>query len=155
MKIEIEPIGFIENARAEIKDDHWGKTTSMITLTDSFPVSSLKGLDQFSHVEIIFYFHQVQEGKIVRGVRHPRNNQSWPKMGIFSQRGKNRPNRIRLTIARIIKLEGRIITVRGLNAINGTPLLDIKPVFRQFLPKEPVRQPAWVDELMGDYWEES
>jgi len=152
MKIELEPIAYIENNRDEIKDDHWGETISKITLTDSFPAESLKGLDEFSHVEIIFCFHHVQKNKIVRGGWHPRNNHSWPKTGIFSQRGKNRPNRIGLTIAKIIKLEGRILTLRGLDAINGTPVLDIKPVFQQFLPAELVRQPAWVDELMGDYW---
>lgn len=154
MKIEFEAIAYVENHRDEITDDQWGKTISKITLTESFSAESLKGLNEFSHVEIIFYFHQVQDGKIVEGARHPRNNPSWPKTGIFSQRGKNRPNRIGLTIAKIIKVEGRNLTVQGLDAINGTPVLDIKPAFRQFLPTEPVRQPAWVDELMDDYCEE-
>ena len=153
MNIKLEAIGYVENNRNEIKDDHWGKTTSKITLIDSFPAESLKGLDEFSHVEIVFYFHQVYEGKIVKGARHPRNNHSWPKTGIFSQRGKNRPNRIGLTIAKVLQQNGRTITLQGLDAINGTPVLDIKPVFRQFLPGEFVRQPVWVDELMEDYWE--
>ena len=153
MKIELESIGYIENDRRKIKDDNWGSVTSKIILRDSFPAESLAGLEEFSHVEIIFYFHQVQDQKIVRGARYPRNNPDWGKVGIFAQRGKNRPYRIGLTIARVLKREGNELIVQGLDAINGTPVLDIKPVFRQFLPTELVRQPAWVDELMEKYWE--
>ena len=153
MKIELESIGYIENDRRKIKDDNWGSVTSKIILRDSLPAESLAGLEEFSHVEIIFYFHQVQDQKIVRGARYPRNNPDWGKVGIFAQRGKNRPYRIGLTIARVLKREGNELIVQGLDAINGTPVLDIKPVFRQFLPTELVRQPAWVDELMEKYWE--
>ncbi len=153
MKIELEPIGYIESSRIKIKDDNWGSVISKIALTDSFPAESLAGLEQFSHVEIIFYFHQVKDEKIIRGARYPRNNPGWGKVGIFAQRGKNRPNRIGLTIAKVLKREGHMLTVQGLDAIDGTPVLDIKPAFRQFLPRELVRQPAWVDELMNEYWE--
>ena len=130
-----------------------GSVTSKITLIDSFPAESLAGLEEFSHVEIIFYFHQVQDEKIVRGAHYPRNNFDWGKVGIFAQRGKNRPNRIGLTIAKVLKREGNVLTIQGLDAISGTPVLDIKPAFRQFLPSELVRQPTWVDELMREYWE--
>ena len=112
----------------------------------------MSGLASFSHVEVLFLFHQVTLDNITQGARHPRNNPNWPAVGIFAQRGKNRPNRIGSTICRVLGVEGRVLTVLELDAIDGTPVLDIKPVMREFLPREPLRQPAWVSELMRDYW---
>src|SRR5262249_40982260 len=133
-------------------DDYWGGMESRIVLADSFAPDALEGIEQFSHAEIIYVFHEVDPGKIVSGARHPRNNPEWPKVGIFAQRGKNRPNRIGSTIARIIRRDGRILNVSELDAINGTPVLDIKPVMAEFLPREPLKQPAWSRELMKNYW---
>ena len=73
-------------------------------------------------------------------------------MGIFAQRGKARPNRIGITIVRIVAREGRVLRVAELDAVDGTPVLDIKPVMREFLPREEVRQPRWARELMQRYW---
>ncbi len=81
-----------------------------------------------------------------------RNNPEWPAVGIFAQRGKNRPNRIGSTICRIIRREGRTLVVSELDAIDGTPVLDIKPVMQEFLPRHEVRQPHWSRELMRLYW---
>ncbi|MFN3492293.1 MAG: TrmO family methyltransferase, partial [Anaerolineales bacterium] len=76
-----------------------------------------------------------------------------PQVGIFAQRGKNRPNRIGSTIVRIMKREGRQLHVKGLDAIDGTPILDIKPAMKEFLPREEIKQPEWASELMKNYWE--
>ena len=112
----------------------------------------MQGVEAFSHVEVLFVFHQVSQDRIVTGARHPRNNETWPKVGIFAQRAKNRPNRIGSTICRVVGVRGRTLTVRELDAIDGTPVLDIKPVIKEFLPREATSQPAWADELMADYW---
>ncbi len=90
--------------------------------------------------------------RVVAGARHPRNNTAWPKVGIFAQRGKNRPNRIGSTICRILRVETKTLFVDELDAIDGTPVLDIKPVMAEFLPRSELRQPAWSDELMRNYW---
>jgi tRNA (Thr-GGU) A37 N-methylase len=90
---------------------------------------------------------------VERGARHPRGNTAWSKVGIFAQRGKGRPNRLGVTIVEIVGREGRVLTVTGLDAIDGTPVLDIKPVMTEFLPRTPVRQPGWSHELMRNYWE--
>ena len=103
-------------------------------------------------MHVVFWFHKVPDEKIVRGSRHPRNQQHWPKVGILAQRGKNRPNRIGLCVARVLRREGRTLVVAGLDAIDGTPILDIKPVMQEFLPREEVSQPAWSTELMKQYW---
>ncbi len=121
-------------------------------LDERFAADALQGLQAFSHAEIIFQFHKVEPSKIVTGARHPRNNAQWPLVGIFAQRGKNRPNRIGSTICRVLKVEGRRLTVAELDAIDETPVLDIKPVMAEFLPREPVRQPDWSKELMRAYW---
>jgi len=73
-------------------------------------------------------------------------------VGIFAQRGKDRPNRLGTTIAEIKGREGRVLTVAGLDAVDGTPVLDIKPLMVEFLPRGSVRQPPWSRELMRDYW---
>lgn len=151
--IEMEPIGFVRNSRQELGDDYWGGLVSVIELVERFEPESLQGLTDFSHAEIIFYFDQVDEAKIVSGARHPRNNREWPAVGIFAQRGKNRPNRMGLSTVQIVKCEGRCLHVLQLDALDGTPVLDIKPVMAEFLPAEPIRQPRWSQELMQVYWD--
>ncbi|MEK7660931.1 MAG: TrmO family methyltransferase, partial [Pseudomonadota bacterium] len=81
------------------------------------------------------------------------NNKNWPLVGIFAQRGKNRPNRIGSTICRLVSVKGKTIEVSGLDAIDGTPILDIKPVMQDFLPRSAVTEPPWAHELMLGYWE--
>jgi tRNA (adenine37-N6)-methyltransferase len=150
--ITLSPIGYVNSPRAEIEDDNWGDIVSQIVLTDEFNAESLQGIEAFSHAEIIFYFDRVKREKIVTGSRYPRGQQVWGKIGIFAQRGKNRPNQIGLTTVRILQRDGKILTVQGLDAIDGTPVLDIKPVMKEFLPRGDVLQPKWVDELMRGYW---
>ena len=149
---EVHPIALVKNTRKEVEDDHWGEVVSEIELVKGLDEEALAGIDAFSHVEVIFLFDRVAETDIPSGSRHPRNNPSWPRVGIFAQRGKNRPNRIGTTIVKVIQHQGRILTVQGLDAVDGTPVLDIKPVMREFLPLVEVRQPDWATELMKKYW---
>jgi tRNA (adenine37-N6)-methyltransferase len=150
--IEVEPIAIVRTARTEVRDDDWGGLESQIVLDARFAPDALDGIDQFSHAEILFFFDRVDPGKIVAGARHPRNNRDWPAVGIFAQRGKARPNRIGSTIVRIVRREGRVLHVAELDAVDGTPVLDIKPVMKEFLPREAVHQPHWSSELMQRYW---
>ena len=150
--IILSPIGTVKNIRQKVEDDRWGGITSVIELDSSFTEEALYQIDEFSHAEIIYYFHLVEDGKIETGARHPRNNKDWPKVGIFAQRGKNRPNRLGATIVKVIKREGKQLLVQGLDAIDGTPVLDIKPVMKEFLPREEIHQPEWTTELMKNYW---
>ncbi|HVY95295.1 MAG TPA: SAM-dependent methyltransferase [Bryobacteraceae bacterium] len=151
--ISVIPVGIVLSSVATPVDDIWGGLVSRIDLdTSRFTPDSLAGLDAFSHVEIIFAFHQVPESKIETTARHPRNRTDWPKVGIFAQRGKNRPNRIGVTICKLKSVDGTSLSVEGLDAIDGTPVLDIKPYMREFAPREETRQPAWSTELMAAYW---
>ena len=151
-EIVMRPIGLIHNSRRGLEDDDWRNVTSEIILDESFSEESLDGIETFSHAEILFYFDQAAQAGEMPMARHPRGNLKWPKVGIFAQRNKDRPNHIGLTIVRIVKREGRRLFVEGLDAVDGTPALDIKPVMEEFLPQGPVRQPAWSHELMKEYW---
>jgi tRNA-Thr(GGU) m(6)t(6)A37 methyltransferase TsaA len=149
---QVQAIGFVEAVRPHAEDDFWGGEEACISLTAAFTAEALQGLSEFSHVEILFLFHEVDPSKIVTGARHPRNNPEWPAAGIFAQRGKNRPNRIGSTICKVVRVDGTRLFVSELDAINGTPVLDIKPVMAEFLPRQQIRQPEWSHELMRDYW---
>jgi tRNA-Thr(GGU) m(6)t(6)A37 methyltransferase TsaA len=148
----VEPVGFVRAARTTPEDDAWGDTVSVIELAPGIPDESLAGLEAFSHVEVIYLFDRVTPEQITRGARHPRGNPAWPKVGIFAQRGKNRPNRLGVSVARLIAVHGRELHVAELDAIDGTPVIDIKPVIREFLPRGELRQPAWASELMAEYY---
>jgi tRNA-Thr(GGU) m(6)t(6)A37 methyltransferase TsaA len=151
--VTVTPIGVVRSSRSGIEDDGWDAVVSSIELDASqFTPDALAGLDQFSHVEVLFLFDRVAESKIETGARRPRNNAQWPRVGIFAQRGKNRPNRIGATICRVDRIDGLRLHVTGLDAIDGTPVLDLKPWVREFGPRGEVRQPAWMTELMYAYW---
>lgn len=151
--MELIPIGMVRSSRREVADDDWDRETCQLVLDpDAFDEEALYGLDGFSHVEVVYHFDRVPEDRIERGARHPRNNPDWPLVGIFAQRGKNRPNRIGVTVARIASVEGTTVTVAGLDAVDGTPILDIKPWMAEFGPRGEVHQPAWSTELMAGYW---
>lgn len=152
MDIQITPIGYVRGGRPDVADDHWGGEVARIELSHDFGPEALFGLSDFSHIEVIFHFDRVPLSKIETGARHPRNNTEWPLVGIFAQRGKNWPNRLGLSTCEVLEMDGTTLTVRGLDAVDGTPVLDIKPVMTAFLPRSKVREPAWVGELMKDYW---
>jgi tRNA-Thr(GGU) m(6)t(6)A37 methyltransferase TsaA len=150
--ITLTPIGYVSSSRDDLSDDGWDAIEARIDLCADFGPEALDGLEAFSHIEVVYFFNRVAEDQIERGARHPRGNLAWPKAGIFAQRGKNRPNRLGVSVARLTRREGCRLTVQGLDAINGTPVLDIKPVMREFLPRGEIRQPEWTRELMARYW---
>ena len=145
-------IGRVEGGRREATDDAWGPSHASIVLADGFNADALAGLDGFSHAEIIFVFDRLPIAEITTAARRPRGNPDWPMVGIFAQRGRNRPNRIGVSVCRIIAVTGKSVEVEGLDAIHGTPVLDIKPVLSGFLPRGAIRQPDWAAAIMKDYW---
>ncbi|PZR30641.1 SAM-dependent methyltransferase [Caulobacter segnis] len=153
MIIEMTPIGRVEGGREVPEDDDWGQSRARIVLDPGrFDGEALMGLDTFSHAEIVYVFDKVTDSEIVNGARHPRGDKDWPRIGIFAQRGKNRPNRIGVTVCEVVAVNGRTLEVRGLDAIDGTPVLDIKPVMSGFAPRGEVREPDWAREIMKKYW---
>ncbi|MEO5902132.1 MAG: TrmO family methyltransferase [Ilumatobacteraceae bacterium] len=156
MDITVQPIGFVTSGRVEAIDDAWDGEASEITLTERFDAASFHGLEAFSHVEVVYQFHLVSEDAVVLGTRHPRERLDWPPVGIFAQRGRVRPNRLAVSVCRlvdvVVDLERPKLAVVGLDAIVGSPVLDIKPVMSGFMPRGEIRQPTWATEIMADYW---
>jgi len=149
----VRPIGHVASARSARIDDDWGDVESVIRLdAGRFTTDSVAGLEEFSHVDVIFLFDQFDEAKVAVGSRHPRGNEDWPKVGIFAQRASSRPNRLGVTTCELLGVDGLDVRVLGLDAIDATPVLDIKPHMREFEARGQVRQPSWASELMAGYW---
>jgi tRNA-Thr(GGU) m(6)t(6)A37 methyltransferase TsaA len=151
--IPVTAVGYVRGGRSSPQDDGWQGVEARIELDPvEFGPEAVAGLGDFSHVEVLFHFHAAREDGIEKGARHPRGNADWPKTGIFAQRGKDRPNRIGATICELLSVDGTTLRVRGLDAIDGSPVIDIKPVMKGFLPRGEIREPRWATELMGGYW---
>jgi tRNA-Thr(GGU) m(6)t(6)A37 methyltransferase TsaA len=150
--INIEPIGIIESDVSLGVDEHWGNVISRIKLKEEFK-QGINGLADFSHCIVIFYLHKSNYVKDKHLQRRPQGRADFPYIGIFSQRAKHRPNPIGITSAEILEVneEEGVIIVKGLDAINETPVIDIKPYFPQFDRRE-AKVPNWVNELMKNYF---
>lgn len=150
--IELEVVARVHGGRVENVNDAWGDVEAEIVLEPQFPEAAFAGLDAFSHAVVVFHFDLIDPEKIVVGARRPRGRADWPEVGIFAQRGSPRPNRLGVTTVEILGVEGRTLRVRGLDAIEGTPVVDVKPVMRGFEPRGTIREPEWAEEIMKDYW---
>ncbi|MFJ4336961.1 SAM-dependent methyltransferase [Streptomyces sp. NPDC088915] len=152
VEVVSDPVGRVVGGRAEVRDDEWGEVSAVIRLDERFGTEAIAGLDSFSHVEIVYHFDRVPVDKVQTGARHPRGNTDWPLVGIFAQRGKNRPNRLGVSRCRLLRVDGRDIHVEGLDAVDGTPVLDIKPYMSEFGPRGGTTQPEWATEIMRRYY---
>jgi tRNA (adenine37-N6)-methyltransferase len=152
--LAVVPIGVVRASRDAAIDDHWDSVRSVIELDPSqVEADATLGLDTFSHIEVVFSFHLADDLAVCRGARRPRGNPDWPRTGILAQRAKDRPNRIGVTTCRLTAVAGLTLHVQGLDAIDGTPVLDVKPWMAGFAPRGETHEPAWARELMAGYWE--
>ena len=124
-KITLKPIGVVrtEAVGDEVKDK---KRLSKI-LVDCELTSALDGISGFSHVFVLFWLHEITSKERETLKVHPRGRRDLPLLGVFGTRTNLRPNPIGLTLCELVKVEGNVLTVRGLDAFNGTPVLDVKP----------------------------
>jgi tRNA-Thr(GGU) m(6)t(6)A37 methyltransferase TsaA len=151
--IVLQPIGVVRSPIQEVADDCWGGVVATIELdAHMFGPECTLGLDQYSHLEIVFLLDKMPVEKVEKGARRPRGRADWPKMGIFAQRAKNRPNRIGITVCKLESVAGLEIRVHELDAVDGSPVLDVKPYLQGFAPRGEVREPAWASELMAGYF---
>lgn len=148
---QVTPVGVVVSSRFEAEDDNWDSESSRIDLIAPFGEQSLQGLTSFSHCIVMYVFDRASWDES-RMSRHPRGNKEWPEVGIFAQRAKDRPNRLGVTVCQILKVDGASLYLKGLDAIDGTPVVDIKPWMSEFGPRGEVHQPQWSSELMADYW---
>ncbi len=151
--IEMTPIGRVAGGRREATKDGWGPNRCSLVLDPGrFGPEARAGVEALSHLEVLFHFHVAADEPQETGARHPRGRTDWPSVGIFAQRGRMRPNRIGASFCRVLGVRGLEVEVEGLDAVDGTPVLDIKPVWAEYLPRGELRQPDWSHELMANYW---
>jgi tRNA (Thr-GGU) A37 N-methylase len=153
---DVTPIGRVHASRTDAIDDDWDMVASFIELDpEVVGAHAVLGLDEFSHVDVVYLFDQVDPEQVQTGARRPRNNPDWPMVGMLAQRAKMRPNRLGVTSCRLLGVDGLTVRVAGLDAIDGTPVIDLKPVMNEFLPRGEITQPTWATELMRGYWRRS
>jgi tRNA-Thr(GGU) m(6)t(6)A37 methyltransferase TsaA len=149
--IPMHPIGRVVCDVAAQTDHEWGTVTSRIELLPEYR-PGLLGLDQFSHLLVVTHLHQADFRPAEHLRRRPRGLASMPLVGIFAQRGKDRPNAIGVTAVRILSVDSDSVTVRGLDAVDGTPVLDLKPYYPQYDRIDDAVVPEWVERLMEGYF---
>jgi tRNA (adenine37-N6)-methyltransferase len=154
--IEIHPIGVVRSTvDSPARDEYWGGLVSTIELdSEALRPDATAGLQEFSHILVVFHFHKVEADRVESGSRHPKGRTEWPEVGILAQRAKARPNRVGISTCRLMKVDGLRLTVLDLDAIEGTPVIDVKPYMIEFGPQGEVRQPRWASELMSTYFAE-
>ena len=144
-------IGTVKSPVVEALDEGWGDVESAIVLRDDL-ARGLDGIDAFSHVIVVFWMHEAGFDAARDLVRRPRGRADMPEAGIFAQRARHRPNPIGITAVRLLRREGNAIFVRGLDAIDGTPVLDVKPYVPVYDRVDGAAVPSWMDGLMRGYF---
>ncbi|MFH1757336.1 MAG: tRNA (N6-threonylcarbamoyladenosine(37)-N6)-methyltransferase TrmO [Pseudomonadota bacterium] len=149
--MNIKPIGVIKSTVSEQSDENWGRVVSEIHLDEPFE-PGLQGLGKFSHITVVFFMHQATFNPSTDLIRRPQGRADMPALGIFAQRAKHRPNPIGLTAVELIGIKKNVLIVRGLDAIDGTPVLDIKPYVSAFDRVDQPIIPEWMERLMAGYF---
>ena len=139
-EIVLKPIGVVRTAAVgdEVKDK---SRLSQIVINDEL-AESLDGVSGFSHVFVLFWLHEISDEQRKTLQVHPRGRRDLPLLGVFATRTMFRPNPVGLTLVELVKVEGKVLTVRGLDAFDGTPVLDIKP-FDSWDSAAAVKVPEW------------
>ncbi|MDT0266902.1 SAM-dependent methyltransferase [Streptomyces sp. DSM 44915] len=149
----VVPVAHVVGGRAEPTDDYWGGSRAIIRIDATrFDTGSVLGLEEFSHLEVVFRFHLTDPTDLHPEPRHPRNNPDWPAGGIFAHRNMRRLNWLGVSRCRLHKIDGLDLHVEDLDAIDGTPVLDIKPWFQEMGPRGEVHQPNWPSDMLTNYY---
>ncbi|MDP3062861.1 MAG: tRNA (N6-threonylcarbamoyladenosine(37)-N6)-methyltransferase TrmO [Chloroflexota bacterium] len=146
MSVVLRPIGHVVSPVAEPSQQEWESVVSEVVVDDAY-AEALDGIEEFSHIIVIFYFHRSEPPTALR--IHPERRQELPLVGIFATRSPMRPNPIGVTTVRLLERRGNVLRVQGLDAIDGTPVLDIKPHIPIADACEGARVPRWIDVLSG------
>jgi len=149
--IRCQPIGRVVSPVTAPQDRNWGKVQCVIEVVPEL-APGLLGLSDFSHAVVVTFLHAAHYETARHLTRRPQGRDDMPVVGIFAQRAKDRPNPIGVTAVRVISVVDDRVTVTGLDAIDGTPVLDIKPYYPQYDAPDGVAVPDWVNRLMEDYF---
>jgi tRNA-Thr(GGU) m(6)t(6)A37 methyltransferase TsaA len=143
MEINLKPVGYVKNAVTEPKSEDWQSITSQIIVNEGLK-EALIGIDEFSHIIVIYWMHRTPASERSVMKVHPQRNQNLPIIGVFATRSPARPNPIGIATVKLLECRDNILKVVGLDAIDGTPVLDIKPHIPGSDSPSPARIPGWV-----------
>lgn len=149
--IQFQPIGMIKSPVTKMSQGNWGQIQSEIHLNDPYP-RGLKGLEEFSHIVVVFYMDRAAFVPSEHLLRRPKAQANQPEIGVFAQRTKYRPNPIGITAVKLLSINHNVLTVQALDALDGTPVLDLKPYMPVFDKVEDARQPVWIAEFEKGYF---
>ncbi|MFF3786340.1 TrmO family methyltransferase [Streptomyces sp. NPDC001933] len=150
--IQVPVIAKVVGGHKDRLDDYKGDVTSIIRLVPNIPEDALQGIEEFSHLEVIWHFSLGSDNDIELEPRSPRGNPDWPATGGLVHRNHRRPARIGVSYPRLLQVEGRDLYVADLDADDGTPVIDLAPAFREMLPRNPIHQPSWPTDMLQNYW---
>lgn len=136
-------------------DDFKGGVESIIRLAPEYPVETLQGIEEFSHLQVVWHFSAGSPADVALHARSPRDNPAWPATGTFVHHNHRRPARLGISFPRLLDVNGRDLLVTDLDADDGTPVIDLVAVFEEMLPRGPVTQPTWPGEMLQDYWRDA
>ncbi|QEV04897.1 SAM-dependent methyltransferase [Streptomyces hirsutus] len=153
---EVRPIATVVGGHTRVLDDYQGGVRSIIRLHDEYPLETLQGIEEFSHLTVTWRFHLASPEEVQLHARSPRRNTRWPATGTFVHRNHRRPNQLAISYPRLLDVDGRDLLVTDLDAVDGTPVIDLAPYFEQMGPRGTVRQPAWPGEMLDPaYWRDA
>ena len=141
-RVTLKPIGIV---RSEIKQParrDYEEVIADIVINDDL-AEALDGLEEFSHILVLYWMHQAMSGEVPLKI-HPRGKQELPLLGLFATRTPNRPNRIGMATVRLLQRQGNILRVEGLDAIDGTLVIDIKPYIPGYDSVANTKMPLWI-----------
>lgn len=152
---EVKPIATVVGGHTRVQDDYQGGVQSVIRVDNQFPLETLQGIEEFSHLTVTWRFHLAQVEDVQLHARSPRGNERWPATGTFVHRNHRRPNQLAVSYPRLLKVDGRDLLVTDLDAVEGTPVIDLAPYFEQMGPRGAISQPLWPAEMLSDYWHDA
>jgi tRNA-Thr(GGU) m(6)t(6)A37 methyltransferase TsaA len=150
--IAFAPIGVVRNDVNKMSTGNWAQAESRIDINADL-APGLQGLADFSHVVVVFHLDRIPPfDKDKQLLRKPRGMEHLAPVGVFAQRTKFRPNPIGVTPVRLLSIQGNTLIVSGLDAMDGTPVLDVKPYIPEFDGVENVKMPDWVATMVQGYF---
>ncbi len=149
--MEIQPIGIVRSSITQPVEEKWGDVVSEIHV-DAAYVPGLQGIESWSHIVVVYHMHEAQFDLNADLVSRPRNRDDMPEVGVFAQRTRTRPNAIGVAAVEVLEVAAPILKVRRLDAIDGTPVLDIKPYASVYDTVSEPLIPIWFIRLMQGYF---
>lgn len=140
-EITLKAIGIVKNEIKEPTHQYSDNIVSEIIIDNSL-VEALDNLDEFSHIIVLYWIHRSRRPAPMKV--HPRGDLERGLRGVFSTRSPSRPNPIGKATVRLLERKGNVLKVRGLDAINGSPVLDIKPYIPGYDSVDDGRAPSWM-----------